>query len=440
VPELESSLDIGGVELPNRLYRAPLLECAGEETDAADLLGAELEPAAAAGAGLVCQGAAPVRESGGRVAPGMTPFADPEFVAGLSSVPDRIHAHGGRIVAQLDTGGLRSMETWHAEYRRANPDLRQLAVSKPPWPFRLADRLGLLDYDARVLSTDEVYDLATDFGRAAANAADAGYDGIHLAGANMGLLQQFLSPFYNDRDDEFGDGVRFFEELHDEIRKRAGDCPIIAKVPAETEAPPGIGPTLSADDAVEIAARLDRIGYDALVPVRVSTFWDMSIVRGEFPERAWRDAGFREGYVAAFGSRWKAALVAAANRVEGAFYDFEPGWNADLARRVRRRVDAPVLLEGGIRSREQIDGLLGASEESGTPACDAVGMGRPFYAEPRLPARILDSESAAVVCNNCNNCTIPQVTGANGVCRTPEVLAERGELRREGAYDRDESE
>jgi 2,4-dienoyl-CoA reductase-like NADH-dependent reductase (Old Yellow Enzyme family) len=191
---------------------------------------------------------------------------------------------------------------------------------------------------------------------------------------------------------------------------------------------------------VEIAARLDRIGYDALVPVRVSTFWDMSIVRGEFPERAWRDAGFREGYVAAFGSRWKAALVAAANRVEGAFYDFEPGWNADLARRVRRRVDAPVLLEGGIRSREQIDGLLGASEESGTPACDAVGMGRPFYAEPRLPARMLDSESAAVVCNNCNNCTIPQVTGANGVCRTPEVLAERGELRREGAYDRDESE
>ncbi len=152
MPELESPLEIGGVELPNRLYRAPLLECAGEGPDAADVLADELEPAAAAGAGLVCQGAAPVRESGGRVAPSMTPFADPTFVATLSAVPERIHAHGGRIFAQLDAGGLRSMETWHAAYRRANPDLRQLAVSRPPWPFRAADRLGVLELDARASS------------------------------------------------------------------------------------------------------------------------------------------------------------------------------------------------------------------------------------------------------------------------------------------------
>jgi 2,4-dienoyl-CoA reductase-like NADH-dependent reductase (Old Yellow Enzyme family) len=436
VPELEAPLEIGGVELPNRLYRAPLLECAGEGPDAADVLVEELEPAAEAGAGLICQGAAPIREEGGRVAPAMTSVADPEFTASLSPVPEAIHDHGGRIFAQLDTGGLRSMETWHAEYRRGNPGLRQLAVSRPPWPLRAADHLGFLDFDAHVLSTEEVYDLAEDFGRGAANAADAGYDGIHLAGANMGILQQFLSSFYNRRDDEFADGVRFFEVVHDEIRDRAGDLPVIAKVPAETEAPPGIRPTLSADDAVEISTRLDRIGYDALVPVRVSTFWDMSIVRGRFPDRAWRDPNFREGYVSAFGSRWKAALVALANRIEAFKYDFEPAWNADLARRVRERVSVPVLLEGGIRSREQMDRLLGA--DGSPPACDAVGMGRPFYAEPRLPARILDSERAEAVCENCNNCTVPQVTGANGVCRTPEVMAERGELIREGAYDREQ--
>ncbi|MFC7078960.1 NADH:flavin oxidoreductase [Halorussus caseinilyticus] len=434
---------MGGVELPNRLYRAPLLECAGEGPDAAETLAAELEPAAASGAGLVFQGAAPVRMDGGRVAPSMTSLADPEFAAGLSELTDAIHDHGGRVFVQLDHGGLRSMETWHAEYRRANPETTQLAVSEPPWPLRLADRLGFLDFDVRVLSTDEVYDLAADFGRCAANAADAGYDGVHLAGANMGILQQFLSPFYNRRDDEFADGVRFFEAVYDEIRARAGDLPVVAKVPAETETPPFVRRHLTADDAVDICARLDRIGYDALVPVRVSTFWDMSIVRGRFPDRAWRDPNFREGYVAAFGSRWKAALVAAANRVEAFEYDFEPTWNADLARRVREAVSAPVLLEGGVRTREQMDALLGDSEDGeeeddgNAPACDAVGMGRPFYAEPRLPARILDAEDAAAVCANCNNCTVPQVTGANGVCRTPNVLAERGELVREGAYDRE---
>ena len=457
MPALEDPLEIGGVELPNRLYRAPLLECAGEGPDAAEALARELEPAAAAGAGLVFQGAAPVRASGGRVAPSMTGFADEEFVAGLSELTGAIHDHGGRIFVQLDHGGLRSLEAWHAEYRRANPDRRQLAVSRPPWPLRLLDRLGFLDLDARVLSTDEVYDLAADFGRCAARAADAGYDGIHLAGANMGILQQFLSPFYNRRDDEFADGVRFFEVVREEIRDRAGDLPVVAKVPAETEAPPFVRRTIGVDDAVRICERLDAAGYDALVPVRVSTFWDMSIVRGEFPAEAWRDERFRSGYEAAFGGRWRAALVAAANRAEAAVYDFEPAWNADLARRVRERVSVPVLLEGGVRTREQIDALLGDGERVGdgprvgddarfggdrAPACDAVGMGRPFYAEPRLPARLLDAHrgdsngDAAVVCENCNNCTVPQATGADGVCRTPEVLAERGELERDGAYER----
>lgn len=66
-------------------------------------------------------------------------------------------------------------------------------------------------------------------------------------------------------------------------------------------------------------------------------------------------------------------------------------------------------------------------------ARDAVGMGRPFYAEPRLPARVLAGEG--VVCESCNNCIVPQVTGADGVCRTPNVLAKRGELVRKGAYE-----
>ncbi|WP_158059187.1 oxidoreductase [Halorussus halophilus] len=456
MPALEDPLEIGGVELPNRLYRAPLLECAGNGPDAVETLISELEPAAESGAGLICQGATIVREEGGCAAPGMTSVADPNFVAELSKLTNAIHDHDSRIFVQLEHGGLRSMETWHAEYREAHPDLSQLAVSEPPWPLQLLDKIRFLNYDPQVLGTDEVYELAADFGRSAAYCADAGYDGVHIAGANMGIVQQFLSPFYNRRDDEFADGVRFLEVVHDEIRERADDVPLMTKVPAETEAPPFVRRHLSTDDTVRICRRLQGIGYDAVVPVQASVFWDMSIVRGEFPGEAWRDERFREGYAAAFGSKWRAALVALANRVEAFEYDFEPGWNADLARRVRERVSIPVLLEGGIREREQIDFLLG-SEASETPrtsgegksdgvasACDAVGMGRPFYAEPKLPARLLsvDGESGevGVVCENCNNCTVPQVTGAHGVCRTPEVLAEKGQLEREGAYEQSETE
>ena len=439
---LEDPFDLGGVAVPNRLYRAPVLECAGNGAEAVDRLVEELEPAAEAGAGLICQGATIVRDRGGCAAPGMTRVHDPAFVDSLSRLTDRIHRHGSTIAIQLEHGGLRSMETWHAGYRAEHPTLRQLAVSRPPWLLRLLDAAGFLSYDPRVLSTDEVYDLAADFGRAAGYATDAGYDAVHLAGANMGIVQQFLSPFYNRRDDEFGDGVRFLEVVHDEVRRRAGDVPLLTKVPAETAAPPFVRRRLSAGDAVGICRRLADYGYDALVPVNCSVFWDASIVRGAFPARAWADDRF--DYADAFGGTGRARLVAFGNWLESRAYDFEPAWNVDLCRAVRRAVDVPVLAEGGIRGRGEIDRLLGSH-------CDAVGMARPFYAEPRLPARLIGADGARpgdggdgdgvdpdarVACESCNNCAVPQATGAPGVCRTPEVLERVGRLRRRGAYDR----
>ncbi|AHG03501.1 NADH-dependent flavin oxidoreductase [Halobacterium sp. DL1] len=427
MPRLDDPVDVGGLGLPNRLYRAPLLECAGTDADTAETLVADLEPAAASGAGLLCQGATIVRGESGCAAPNMTRVHDDAFVATLSPVPEAIEAHGGRVFAQLAHGGLRSMEVWHAGYRDAHPDLDQLAVSRPPPSMRLADRIGFLDLSPHVLSTDEVYELAADFGRAAERLADAGYHGIHVAGANMGLVQQFLSPFYNRRDDEFVDGFRFLERLHDEVRART-DVPLIAKIPSESQAPRVIRRRLTDDDCVRLCERAAAIGFDAVVPVSGSVFWDMHVVRGEYPERAWRATQFQSGYAEAFGGPWRARLVSLANRLQARNATFEPAWNADLCRRVRERVDIPVMLEGGVRERDRMDRLLG-------DACDLVGMGRPFYAEPRLPARLLDG--GAAVCENCNNCTVPQVTGAPGICRTPSVLAERGRLERENAYDRD---
>jgi len=433
---LDDPVTIGGLRLRNRLYRAPLLECAGNGPDAVDALITDLEPAAASGAGLIHQGATIVRGDGGCAAPGMTRVHDPAFVADLSRLTDAIHAHGSRIAIQLEHGGLRSMEVWHAGYRRANPDLEQLAVSRPPRVLRLLDRLGFLELSPRVLSTADVEALAADFGRAAARAVDAGYDAVHVAGANMGIVQQFCSPFYNRRDDRFGidpevgAGVAFLELVAEEVRDRAGDVPLMTKVPSERPTLPGIGPHLGDEEAVRVCERLVEAGYDAVVPVRTAVFWDMSVVRGEFPAAAWRDPRFRDGYREAFGSLPRAAAVAVGNWVESFAYDFEPGWNRDLCRRVRERVDVPVCCEGGLRERAEMDDALGVD-------ADLVGMGRPFYAEPELPARLLGHDvdpGVRAVCENCNNCAVAQAAGEAGVCRTPAVLERAGRLRKHGAY------
>lgn len=432
MPVLEDPVTIGGVEIPNRLYRAPLLECAGTGEDAVDVLTRELRPAAASGVGLIFQGASIVRGDGGCAAPNMTRVDDRAFVAECRQVADVVHDQGSRLFMQLAHGGLRSLETWHAGYRERHPDLEQLAVSSPPVHLKLLDRAGLLSLNPHVLTTDEVEELAADFGRSAGYAVDAGYDGIHLSGANMGIVQQFLSPYYNRREDRYADGVQFLAAIRDAVRSQAGTVPLVTKIPAETAAPFVIRRHLDRHDAVDIARRLETIGYDALVPVECSTFWDMSIVRGAFPERAWSAADLEAGYATAFGGPIRARLVAAGNRLQARQFPRESAWNADLCRAVRRAVEVPVLCEGGIRERPTMDDLLG-------DACDLAGMGRPFYAEPRLGARLLDpaaDDRPRALCRSCNNCTVPQVTGAPGRCRTPSVVRERGRRAEQGEYDR----
>jgi len=425
---LSDPIRIGGVELPNRLYRAPLLECAGNGPDAVETFLRELEPAAESGVGLIFQGASIVTAEGGCAAPNMTRLHDPAFVDGLSALTDRIHDHGSRIFVQLAHGGLRSMSMWHSEYRERHPDAVQQAVSRPPLQLRLADRAGFVDLRPHVMSTAEVYELAEAFGRAAGYATDAGYDGIHLSGANMGIIQQFLSPYYNDRDDEFADGVQFLLAVRDAVREQAGNVPLVTKVPVESPSPPFVRTHLTREESVEIARRLASAGYDALVPVEVSVYWDMSVIRGKFPARAWAAASLQEGYATAFGGPWRARTVKWLNRLESRWYDREPGWNADFCRAVREVVDVPVLCEGGLRERAHCDRLLGES-------CDLVGMGRPFYAEPRLGARLLDGDERAL-CESCNNCTVPQATGEPGRCRTPAIVRQRARLEKDGVYER----
>ena len=98
-------------------------------------------------------------------------------------------------------------------------------------------------------------------------------------------------------------------------------------------------------------------------------------------------------------------------------------------------MDVPVLCEGGIRARGHCDRLLGADRAA---AADMVGMARPFYAEPRLPARLL-GDGGRALCESSNSCTIPQVAGEPGRCRTPHVVCERARLEQDGAYEQPRS-
>jgi 2,4-dienoyl-CoA reductase-like NADH-dependent reductase (Old Yellow Enzyme family) len=431
--DLRSPGRLGARDVANRLYRAPVLEVAGNGPDAPRILKRELEPAAASGAGLVFQGANLVTPTGGRSAPGLSRAHDRAFVLSLKPAVEAVQRHGALLLMQLGHGGLQCMELWHRAYKAAHPDVETLAVSEPPWWFRALGAVGPLDLSTvRVMEDRELDALADAFGRAASYAAEAGYDGVHLAGANASIFQQCWSPAFNRRADRFGgasveERSAFFRAVVRSIRRHTPPRFLLTtKVPAETAAPFVVRPRLTLEDGVRIARVAEDAGVDGVVPVNVGVTRDQATARGRFPARAWKDPRYQPGYREAFGPT--RAMVEQANRVAAAALPFKPAWNAAFCRAVKRAgVSIPVMCEGGLRSRAEMQRLL-------DDAADFVGMARPWYAEPRLAFRMLREEDAVALCESRNNCAIPQVTGAPGVCRTPEVLRRKGDLQKAGRY------
>jgi 2,4-dienoyl-CoA reductase-like NADH-dependent reductase (Old Yellow Enzyme family) len=283
----------------------------------------------------------------------------------------------------------------------------------------------------RVLATDEVHDMARRYGDIAAWAREAGYDGIQLGSANAKLLDQFLSPFYNRRGDEFGGSLErranLLRVIRRRIAERAGDdftCTV--KVPVGEKAPP-LTPHTTWDEGVRLARLCEEYGYDSVTPVEVSVFPDTTLSRGGIPASLWRNKGMADRFRAAAPNRLERNVIAAGYVVGGVQAPFRPVWNRSRFEAVKGVVGIPVLAVGGIRTAAEVNGIL----DGGT--ADLVGIGRPFYAEPDLARRILgDGEHAHEpgLCQNSNLCVPAQMLGMKGVCYNPEVQRLKVERRR----------
>ena len=400
----------------NRLYRAPVLEGAGSGDDAAERYAEAFVPNAKAGVGLIIQGSSCVTAEG-RSSPGMTLVHTRERVLALAPMVDAVHHAGAAIWLQLGHGGLYSMEAWHEPYasQRQGP---VLAPSPVPLPVKPA----FLGVPVHVMSTAEVYELAGRFADAAAWARQAGYDGVQLGTANAKLLDQFLSPFYNRRTDEFGGSVErrayVLKVIRDAIAERAGeDFTCTVKVPAEKAPPFFRGST--ADDALRLARLCEEWGFHAVTPVEVSVLPDTTLSRGGVPASLWKNEGMKRRFRAAAPSRFRRAVLLAGYVVGGQRNPFEPVWNRALFSAAKRAVGIPVLAVGGIRTADEVNAILDGGE------ADMVGIGRPFYAESNLPRHILGADPGPVLCRNSNLCVPAQMLGMKGVCYNPEVIKAR---------------
>jgi 2,4-dienoyl-CoA reductase-like NADH-dependent reductase (Old Yellow Enzyme family) len=409
---------IGGTTtLRNRLYRAPVLEGAGDGEDAPAIYAKQFVANAEAGVGLVIQGNSCLYDEG-RTSPGMTIVSTRERMLRLAPMVEAVHRAGAAIWIQVGLGGLFAMEAWHEPYASLRKE-PLLAASKPPLALRpLYGRAPI-----HVMTGEDIRAMATQYGEAAAWAREAGYDGLQLASSNAKLLDQLLSPFWNRRDDDFGGSLRnrarVLELIRQRIAERAGeDFTVTVKVPVGEKAPPFTRHTTWAE-GIELCRMVEELGYDSVTPVEVSVFPDTTLSRGGIPSSLWKNKAMQARFRHAAPGRRERAVLTAGYLFGGATARFEPVWNRSRFVAAKAAVSIPVLAVGGIRDAEEVDAVVDGGQ------ADMVGIGRPFYAEPDLALRILGGRAEPGLCQYSNLCVPAQMLGMKGGCYNPAVRKTR---------------
>jgi 2,4-dienoyl-CoA reductase-like NADH-dependent reductase (Old Yellow Enzyme family) len=115
-----------------------------------------------------------------------------------------------------------------------------------------------------MLETSEIYAIVDDFALAAERAAKAGFDGVEIHGAHGYLLNQFFSPLFNRREDEFGGSlerrIHFPLLIVEKVRRILGNRLLLYRLGSDDLAPSGT----HIEDSIFFARRLESLGVDIL--------------------------------------------------------------------------------------------------------------------------------------------------------------------------------
>ncbi|MFO7932951.1 MAG: NADH:flavin oxidoreductase [Bacteroidales bacterium] len=261
-----------------------------------------------------------------------------QFISHIGRIAETVHQSDDscRAIAQITHLGMRDIGD------------RLVSPSGIPWPST--------DQKLHTLSTGEVKAIVNSFVQAAVRVKKAGFDGVQLHCAHAYLLSTFLSPYFNQRTDQFGGSlekrVRIVREIVDGIKTKAGeDFPVLVKV--------------NCNDDVEEGMNMDRFPAFA----------------GEIAETG----------VDAIEISGNDTLITGLNdREEQSYYEKY----AD-----RLDLGIPVIITGGNKNIEYMEEIVQQGK------VDFFGLARPLIREPSLPNRWLEGNGGAECdCISCNLC------------------------------------
>lgn len=325
---LFSPITLGGVTLRNRIVNSGHGTSLGPGTHNEDLLSYE-ERRAQGGAAVVITQANAVNAQVGDF------FVGKEASSGkYDQLANRIHAHGALSFVQINHPGRQA----HLGPNAFN----EVLYSSSAVPQR---EYGAQVRVPRALSHEEILQVINDFATAAEQIANTAVDGIEIHFAHGNLVQQFLSPDLNQREDQWGGDAagrnRLAIEILREIRKRIGKRLIVgARVNLE------LAPQEDAQSELT-----DQI---------------MTII----------DTGLLD-YVSVSGGNFSSGWGVATNLPDASF---PPALWRNAARKLKQgQTRIPIFLAGRVLTPELANRLISEGY------CDVVTMARELVADPDLP-------------------------------------------------------
>jgi 2,4-dienoyl-CoA reductase-like NADH-dependent reductase (Old Yellow Enzyme family) len=361
--ELFEASEINGLILSNRFVRSATWEGMAADDGACTTKLIDLMAALArGGVGLIISSHAYVSPEG-QAGPWQLGVYSDKQVPGLETMVNAVHENGGKIVMQLAHAGF---------FAGA-----KLTGQTPLAPSNVE---GFSKTPRREMTVEDIQNVVKAYGAAAARAKAAGFDGIQIHSAHGYLLSQFLSPAFNQRDDEYGGDIRnrsrALMEVLQEIRQTVGkNYPVLVKMNCQDFFENG----LQTEDSLQVGAMLVENGIDAI---------ELSggvLVGGKLsPSRPGINSAEKEAYF------------------------------RNEAKAFKEKLDVPLILVGGNRSFQVAERLVKDN------IADYISMSRPLIREPDLINRWKAGDLRKAACVSDNMCFEPARKGRGIYCLTEE--------------------
>lgn len=197
-----------GVELKNKFALGPMTHISSHDDGTVSDEEIEYMRTRSKDVGLSISAASNVTDLG-KAFPGQPSVVRDSDVEGLARLADAMKENGAKAILQIHHGGVQAL-----------PRLTPGADSAGPSPITMQSFDETEPHDAREITEEEILETIEAFGEATRRAAEAGFDGIEIHGANHYIIHQFVSPYFNRRSDKWGeDRFLFAMEVVDAVTK-----------------------------------------------------------------------------------------------------------------------------------------------------------------------------------------------------------------------------